>query len=468
LSAGDRVDDDELVFNGVDGSTGGYLYRPTPLPQLARAILGENFQGDALDELKYHNRQPDFGTIYGVDAEDLSQSGWALVSGEDVGDEVLEALVPLRRLRAEQAGDRYREFVRADGVRRRESKRDFLKRNKVGSALPANPQKVPYYVLLVGGPESIPFSFQYQLDVQYAVGRVAFDTAEEYRRYADAVVAGDAVDAPRTARLFGPRHPADRATQLSSARLIEPLREPLAATTGWDVDAVPPEQATKEALSHLLGGPDVGLLFTASHGVGFPVGHPRQRDAQGALVCQDWPGPLLAGGALAENTYLAGADVAELPRVGPRVMVSFACFGAGTPRQDDFVHAPGVPSPAIAESPFVARLPQRLLGHPSGGMLAFVGHVERAWACSFTGRREGSQHDVFVSALRAIMDGWRIGHGMECFDDRYSALTAELHDILDGERRSGDRPDEREMTSLWLETNDARSYTVLGDPAVRL
>lgn len=460
--------EDELVFNGVDGSTGGYLYPPKRLPALAAAIRGEVFPGDAVDELVYRNRQADFGVPYGVDAEDLSQAGWALVAGDDVTPEVLEALGPLRRGRASQAGDRYREFVGADGLRRDESKRDFLTRCKVGSALPANPEKLPYYVLLVGGPESIPFPFQYQLDVQYAVGRVCFDTVEEYARYAEAAVAADTVDAPRAARLFGPSHPADRATQLSAANLVEPLRQGLATQPGWDVSADPPEKSTKQTLGDLLSGADVGLLFTASHGVGFPRGDPRQREAQGALVCQDWPGPLLSGGELAETTYLAGADVATLPQVRARIMMSFACFGAGTPQQDYFVHAPGTASPSIADAPFVARLPQRLLGHPNGGMLAFVGHVERAWAYSFMSRKVGPQCEVFLSALRAIMDGWRIGHAMDYFDDRYAALTAELHEILDGVRRSGDRPDDRQLTGLWMENNDARSYTLLGDPAVRL
>jgi hypothetical protein len=297
---------------------------------------------------------------------------------------------------------------------------------------------------------------------------VCFDTVDEYARYAEAVVAADTVDAPRVARLFGPRHPADRATQLSAARLVEPLRERLATEPGWDVRADPPEQSTKEAIGDLLSGVDLGLLFTAGHGVGFPRGDPRQRESQGALVCQDWPGPLLSGGELAESAYLAGADVQALPQVRARIMMSFACFGAGTPQYDDFVHAPGTASPTIADAPFVARLPQRLLAHPHGGMLAFVGHVERAWACSFVSPKVGPQHDVFLSALRAIMDGWRIGHAMEYFNDQYAALTTELHEILDGVRRCGNPPDDRQMTGLWMQNNDARSYTLLGDPAVRL
>src|SRR5260370_25802100 len=282
LSEGDEVDNGELVFNGIDGSTGGYLHAPTSLSALAEAIRGVQFQGDAVKDLQYHIKQPHFGVAYGVDAEDLSQSGWALRAGEEAPGEVLTALAPLRRLRSEQAGDRYREFIRGDGYLRHEDKRAFLARCGMGSALPANPEKVPYYVLLVGGPESIPFSFQYQLDVQYAVGRIPFATVEEYRRYASAVAAADAVDAPQTMRLFGPRNPADRATQLSASKLVAPLEKSLRQHEhAWDIAAIPPEQSHKRALAGILSSGAAALLFTAGHGVGFPRGHPRHRHGRG-------------------------------------------------------------------------------------------------------------------------------------------------------------------------------------------
>lgn len=463
------AEDDEVVFNGLDGSTGGYLQPPTSVAALAAAIRDEQLPGDKVNELRYHNRQPHFGVVFGVDPEDLGSAGWAIVAATDARPEVLEALSVLRDMRREQAGDRYREFVGADGYRRPEGKRDFLARQKMGSALPANPERVPYYVLLVGGPGEIPFSFQYQLDVQYAVGRVAFDTVEEYRRYARAVVAGEDAGVARGVRLFGPRGAGDRATQLSATRLVAPLGATLAQQEPqWTVGTVPPEESRKAVLGKLLSEEDTGLLFTASHGVGFPPGDRRQRDAQGALVCQDWAGPLLSPGELATDTYFAGPDAAALADVRTRVMMSFACFGAGTPLRDDFAHVPGVPNPAIAETPFVARLPQRLLAHPSGGLLAFVGHVERAWGCSFISPKVGAQHDVFSSTLRALMAGWRVGHAMDYFNDRYSALTAELHEVLDVMRQAAEEPDDAHLTRLWTENNDARSYLVLGDPAVRL
>lgn len=459
--------DELLTFNGVDGRTGGYAYPSMSLEELAARVRGEQFETDAVDELVYRRKEPTFGVVFGVEAEDLAAAGWGLIAAEDTPAAVLEALAPLRHLRAGQAGQRYREFVGVDGYRTGEDKRSFLARWRVASALPADPDKMPYYLLLVGGPDLIPFSFQYQLDVQYAVGRIAFDTPEEYARYADAVVDAEGQGVSPTMRLFGPSNALDKATRASSAGLVRPLATSLGQEPRWDVAALDPGACDTESLRGLLAGEEAHLLFTASHGVALPRDDQRLRDVQGALVGQGWPGPVLARG-LAESTYFSGTDAARLPTVGTRIMMSFACFGAGTPLVDDFDHLRGGAARQLTDLPFVARLPQRLLGHPSGHLLAFVGHVERAWGCSFMQHTVGPQQGVFLSALRSLMHGWRVGHAMEYFDDRYSTLTAELHETLDGVRRSGDRPDPVTLAGLWLENNDARGYAVLGDPAVRL
>jgi hypothetical protein len=78
----------------------------------------------------------------------------------------------------------------------------------------------------------------------------------------------------------------------------------------------------------------------------------------------------------ASGGYLLG----DSPALRGMLAFFFACYGAGTPRQDDFAHlATGAPV-EIAPHGFLARLPQQLLKR---GALAVVGHVERAWGCSF-------------------------------------------------------------------------------------
>jgi hypothetical protein len=460
--------DDVLSLNGVDGSTGGYLHPALTFDELARAIVAQGDQPD-LAELLHLRREPTFGEVYGVDLEDLTQAGWALVAAEDTPPAVLDALEPLRSLRSSQAGALYREFLGKDGISKIDTKRTFLRKHGIGPAAAPRPDQVPYFILLVGGPESISFDVQYQLDAQYAVGRVAFSSADDYRHYADAVVAAEASVSSPTVRLFGPRNRGDRATSLSAGRLIQPLGASLSDAAGsWKVVTTPAEESTKQVLTDALSNPDATLLFTASHGLGYPCGDPQQLANQGALVCQDWPGPLLAPGRVDEGYFFGAADAAGLGEIRTRIMMSFACFGAGTPQQDDYTQSASSSSALIADAPFVAALPQRLLSHPGGGLLGFVGHVERAWGCSFITPGVGGEHQVFLDALRSLIDGWRLGHAMQFFDDRYLAFTGELHDVTDGIRRSGDRADPRELTRLWTETNDARSYVVLGDPAVRL
>ena len=61
-----------------------------------------------------------------------------------------------------------------------EQTRGWYQRHRV-SAGNVDPEIIPYYLLLIGPPDLIPFDFQYLLGVEYAVGCVAFDTADRIR-----------------------------------------------------------------------------------------------------------------------------------------------------------------------------------------------------------------------------------------------------------------------------------------------
>ena len=411
-----------------------------------------------------------------MDATKLAEAGWGVIFASDDAqtDAIKDALAPLLKLRREQASQQnerfYREFVGDDGYLPDEKKTDWLARHEADVTGPADPNQAPYYLLIVGDPQRIPYRFQYQLDVQYAVGRLHFETLDEYAQYAQSVVAAETgkVSLSRQAAFFGVRNPDDRATNLSAPELVAPLAESLKSRKPWNVQTYLESEATKARLATLLGGEQTpALLFTASHGMGFPNGHAKQLSQQGALLCQDWPGPLQHRGAIPQDFYFAADDVSDDARLLGLMAFHFACYGAGTPSLDDFAHLSARESKPIAPHAFLARLPQRLLGHPKGGALAVVGHVERAWGYSFMWERAKRQLVTFEDAMKQIMAGLPIGAALESFNSRYAELSSELTSELDLIKKMR-TPDEAKLTGLWTANNDARAYIIIGDPAARL
>ncbi|MBP7692118.1 MAG: hypothetical protein KA764_09390 [Anaerolineales bacterium] len=467
----DQTDLNELqYFNGLNGSTGNYATPPLSVEQLAKLAKGEQLDPDELAELEEKHRSKTGGGHWGIkeglDPNNLAQAGWGVVFAFDDNDKipaVKEALQPLLDLRRQQAGAFYKEFAGPTGVRPNESKADFLARQGMGPG-PADPDKVPYYLLVVGDPEKIPFRFQSQLDVQYAAGRLHFDDLADYAAYAQAVAQAESGQfLPRQATFFGVANPGDKATELSAKDLIAPLAGALQQTPdGWAVDTVAPAAARKQRLAELLGGGAAtpALLFTASHGMGFDLTDDRLLKHQGALLCQDWQGQK---GRIGEELYFSADDVAGSANLLGLMAFFFACYGAGTPKLDEFAHRTGKRA-EIAPRPFLARLPLRLL---SRGALAVVGHVERAWGTSFIWGRAGGQIEVFRSSLARLMAGQRVGYAMEYFNERYAEISSDLSVMLEDVKF--DTPvDNNKLANLWTANNDARGYMIIGDPAVKL
>ena len=480
---------EELVFNGIDGSTGGYFTPGLTPADISRIAQGVPLDPEHLKDLKARQfrDEKDFGVIEGVDPKDLASAGWGALFAHNVDPGVRHALKELLDHRQALAGKihahYYKEYTGANGYRvgdPNESKREFLKRNGAAAGMPADPDRVPYYLLIVADPAAVPYRFQYQLDVEYAVGRLWFENEKDgtpdldaFARYARSVVAAEsgAVALPRRATFLGAWNDGDSATRLSANDLVGPLAEALAATRAdWTFETLLKDKATKADLTRRLGGAETpALLFTAGHGMGFPNGDPRQLPHQGGLLCQDWPGPDAWRQAIPHDFYVAADDVGADARVLGMLAFHFACYGAGTPALDDFAHLKQLPRRgAIAPKPFIARLPQRLLSHPNGGALAVIGHVERAWGCSFHGGpRLGRQLQVFQGALTRLLDGSPVGWALEYFNQRYASLSSDLSEELENIKYCK-IPDDLLLTELWTSNNDARSYVVLGDPAVRL
>jgi hypothetical protein len=495
------TDQKQLSMNGVDGASGTYLTPPLTPDDIKHIALNqgrmdtesEHYQDIAArwsnsprnlrrgieeDTLPgfpaaSQKRQHGFlGVAEGVDARDLAQSGWGVIFPNNVDPAIKDALHELLQHRHKQAGEYYKEFPYFEG----DTKLTFLSDYGCGPG-PVNPANgVPYYLLIVGDPQQIPYRFQYQLDVQFAVGRIHFDTLEEYASYARSVVAAEsgAWTLPRRSTFFGVRNDDDRATHLSADELVAPLARHIAAEyAGWEHRTLLADQTRKAQLAHLLGGPDTpAFLFAACHGMGFPASDRRQLAHQGALLCYDWPGPHAHRGPVPQDYYLAGDDLSSDGRLLGLIAFFFACYGAGTPHLDDFARRTPTSweQKSLAPYPFVANLPRRMLAHPGGGALAVVSHVDRAWGYSFLWGEytQKAQLEVFRSTIKRLFDGYPIGAAIEFFNERYAELSTELTLRAFDEVEVEYGKDSTEFASLWTANNDARNYTIIGDPAVRL
>lgn len=441
-----------------------------------RSLLGREPEPELL-ALQERSNSADlaFAVIGDVDANDLAQAGWGIIFAPGVDQAVKDALQPLIDHRRASAAP----FVIYDGaatVQPGETAAAWLTRHKVRLDVVDPAQGVPFYLLIVGPPDAIPFEFQYVLDIYWAVGRLWFDTPDEFRQYAESVVQYETaagVPTTRNVSMFATEHDFDNATQLFTRHVAKPLAEgtgvtptPLGKRQKFGLQTLFGEKATKAELAELLcariGAGTPSLLFSGSHGMHFRPDDPRQSAAQGAIVCQDWGG----FGAISEDHWFGAADVPAAAKVHGMMHVLFACHGGGCTEFDNFDRMNNQPG-RIAPKAFFSKLPQKLLAHPNGGALAVLAHIERAWTYAFTGDRGGSQTQGFRDVIGRLLRGERIGQATDVFNTRWAALSVQLAEAQLDLQRGAD-VSLKALGRMWVARDDARNFMIFGDPAVRL
>jgi hypothetical protein len=381
----------------------------------------------------------------GYDPQDTQDAGWGIMYAPGTPQAVKNELQPLIQRRTGGKAAEYAYPAMSPFDWRKQHGEDFGV---------VDPKHLPYYFLIVGPPTGIPFSFQFDLDVDHCVGRLYFETAEEYKAYVQRVLDYEDSGAPgqqRTLSLFSTDH--DPLTAQSDSMLVSQLEQEFEGRSlkvdgqklTFHASRTSGAAATKPALSTLLAGqaPRPALVFAAMHGL---RPGPGEESQAGALRCQD-------------DAYLEASDVTDA--FDPRGLVCFvfACHSAGTPSMKDF-------------GPYLARLPQRLLAQ---GALAFLGHVGQVWSYSYGWPGIGPLTGTFESAVTGMLMGQRLGHAFDVMDRRYLALFHELlrKKGLDGEtglleQYLDEEPVDKNLARTWLALRDARAYLLFGDPAAYL
>jgi hypothetical protein len=452
-----RADDRTPMLSGVERVAAGAAPAPEPRPKP--------------DVLWADEEAPD----------DLVRQRWGVIApATGDGDRLLDAIAPLVEHRRRQQGPVrvYRVPPRMTvGEAARWKKRVF----RTGADLDCD---LPRYQLILGDLDQVPLAVQHVQASDGFVGRIAFDDLDGYRAYADKVVRWEDRPAPVTeahAILHAVRD-GTSATRLGVQALIAPgedlLRRRRAAgdVRYGELRVTGSERPAPDELCAAAAIDRPGVLLSLGHGAGVPRsgGASRQRREQGALSFGR--GGLLTGADLAGRGFLPGG-----------VWLAVACFAAGTPETSDYRHwldalrraghvgseTGHVLDTLAHDRPFVAALPRAALADPDGP-LAFVGHIDLAWAYSFfdLDDRPRRRPGRITGVIQALLNGHRTGVAVRKLMQGFAEVNTELTALDDARARTGGAPlDDREQIRrghLWMLRQDLAGYALLGDPASRL
>jgi hypothetical protein len=447
----------------------------------------------------------------GIELNDPAEAGWiVVVPDDDEGRRIAAALAPLieHRVRVRDPDAGHEPYAPEQVTRyfpataaAQPALGEWFEKNIASPISGDIMDGKPFYVLLAGSPQKIPFELDHMIFAgNQTVGRLSFPDVESYRNYADKVVAWEPDDdAARTPRkdvplgIFAPDHGPQDPTHLSRRYLADELAGWFAAkdATRRRVARIG-EDASRDALLGLLRGDapvfsGPRLLFSASHGLaihGEGNAHRVQRRAtQGAICCQDaryLDDEILTADALGGGALLPGG-----------VWMLFACFGAGTPVASDFFRALGDPTLLGFHDggPFIAALPTRLLANPDGP-LAVIAHLDPGFIHSFSDPVGvgGERRAAILKVIQLLLvKGTRVGVATDSisgqlgsFGERLRQMNHVLEDTFGKPAGAlaatfaakGGDPEivelRHKIVDLAVAYDDFRNFSILGDPAVKV
>lgn len=407
-----------------------------------------------------------------------AEANWAVLAPRDLPERaaVLDALKPLIDHRGGMV------MTLEDG-------HDARAVDDVCAGLANMPQEVrPYYLLLLGDFPEVSMEAQYLLQSFSGLGRLALDRPEDYRAYAEKVIAAEKQEAPGA--LFYIATDSDDVNQLNYQELVEPLAKhpDLVEATG----VLARGRASKaRSLELLRGAPPGSIAFLTAHGHEYlspPQGDPdtilaEQRLWQGAPVMDDFCGEVAGGEGL-----LGAVDAAEGSFLPGGVLILDCCYSAGTVQQDtqpEWLYHP-MPQRLRPPEEFLSAFATAALANPSGPLAVF-GHVNRSHQYAYYDPSKtwpSMTYGVYLEMLHELLGGASIALGRETCRQMTVAYMAQCQVIsyqiehkLTGQNRGHmgftalSRPLSdyaRSFVQYSFGTWNFRNYAILGDPMARV
>ncbi|MDQ3902815.1 MAG: C25 family cysteine peptidase [Thermoproteota archaeon] len=478
----------EIFVPALNYSTGTLLYDPIDEKSLAKKI--EGLIPDRTDELDSTSSTATadltFRAVMAPPSPNYNNpcvAGWTYLINKNHPNlsETQKALEPLAKHRC-MKGDPLFFDDKANYDSSIAGWQTWIEDNYSGINSDLSLRKPPHYILIIGGPDQVPFGLQALLDIQASVGRIDLGP-EELDAYVQKIIRlekADKTNLNREAFFFATNHGGRDPTYFSYNYMVKPLIEK-AQNMKFNAQSLLEKDATKENFLKSLANTRPALVYTASHGVTDPNWNSEMQERMnGAIVDQSW----VPNQPLGPNCLITAEDIPyDKPFLEGSIFFQFACFGYGTSADDEFTYWTNKLFPVSMQheelkfqKDFIGALPKRLLAHPHGP-IAFIGHLHLACLQGFDNpderlidERWSSRLEPFVYALDNLFQLIPSGEAMADMNRRFGSYSAELSKIF-GRIKRRPLPEEDKNMALanaFIMRNDAQNYMLLGDPAARI
>ncbi|WP_243076728.1 hypothetical protein [Microbacterium sp. SS28] len=321
--------------------------------------------------------------------------------------------------------------------------------------------QLPRYLLIVGGPDEIPWAVQFAANRRHFAGRLALDDAA-LERYVEHLIAEWKGTAPDTAASVVWNTSDDP----MSLAMQTAIAEPLSIALGEDADM----RVTRVTGAHATGAQLVQTLTTSHPGTIVTVSHGRTGPLHDAAAMRAALGvPVGADGA---DLDMLAASAAQ---ISGSVWLAYACCSAGCDEGSRFSgllpagsSAAEIVAGVASLGPTIAPLPQRLLSaeHP---VAAFIGKIEPTfdWTLAEPDTGENVVLDLVDAVYPNLIRAETIGFALAEYFSGVGRLYGSFSDAKIAVDALEEGAEDRAVYYA-LTARDRESLVILGDPTVRL